>query len=161
MNASLWQTSMQPHPMLQALQPWPSHRRELRLYVCAWWRCLSETLHDERLHLLDCVEALAVGEADEAVLSSAIAHLQAAAELDRQGCGNQGLACTWEGLIDALRLEWLPGWETTSGPGGFTGTEEERVALDAESAELDRLPCNLLHEVMGNPFRPTTFEPRW
>jgi hypothetical protein len=64
-------------------------------------------------------------------------------------------------LIDALRLKWLPGWETTTGPVGFLGTEEERLALDAESAELDRLQCDLLREVMGNPFRPTTFEPRW
>jgi hypothetical protein len=151
MTEAEWLAGTDPTPMLVALRSKASDRN-LRLFAVASCRRVQNLFaNDCDRETVGLVERFADGLASreelEAVpaLTNNNAVQQAAAPLARGAARNAAAACS------ALRAAAAGDYEHPRGQGDCYAAE-----LGEKTAQ-----CRLLHELFGNPFRPSTFDLAW
>ena len=152
MDDARWLACANPHPMIEAIRGRVSERK-LRLFACA---CVAEALPhaklvDDARQVLPEIEAFADGRATRADLRRVRQRLDAAMRSTppvRETADDFVLeafrrAATERQFLGAVRYvgSFVAGW----GPVTLSPTPQ----------------ADLLREVVGNPFRPTAFDPRW
>lgn len=150
-----WVASTTPNLLLAYLRPWRRYRRQLGLYVCAWYRQCWKLLNDPCRDLISQSEQYAYGIVSTRELAAAKREVTKRAKKEWDETGRDGLAEVGPRLLKQLRLDHLPGWEGMPPlQTWFVGTEEQRRANEKASSELRYLQVVLLRDVFGNPFRP-------
>jgi hypothetical protein len=162
LTEDIWLTSDSPNVLLHYLRPWGRHRRKLQLYVCGWYRHSWRFLNEPCRQLVEICERAAGGLASPGRVAAAKRAVTARAREEFAENSTDGLADVGRVLLLSLRLEHLPGWKGLQ-PSVyyFEGTEEQRRRNEAEHAALARVQLDLLREIVGNPFRRSTFDPAW
>lgn len=153
MTEADWLRCTYPREMLTHLGRDPVDRK-YRLFACACLRrCLDDFASDELLNAVESAERFAQGETDvlpppdafdfapELAHSPAYTHLLEAVYvvLNPQLLSPYLAAVAAEQVMAAFEV----------GGFGFSATEERG------------LKCDLLRDIVGNPFRPVAFDPAW
>lgn len=143
-----WLEGADPQKMVHFLNGRVSDRK-LRLFACAWCRCVWDLLTDEK-PFRDAVE-VAERFADDLASKKDLATAKkvSGAALERNGlAGVSGpaycaLGCAWSTTrMPVMSAALYPTWVFTS------EAERQRQAL-------------ILRELVGNPFRPVPVDPSW
>lgn len=128
MTEAEWLTSDDPQAMLRYLQGKANLNRKLRLFACAWVRRVWHLLDDEcGRQAVEVAERFADGLASKAELSAASAAVWGAASaVTRAAARAAAMDAAWAAA-------WITAWD---------------IPKDAQ--------CDLLREVVGNPFALVT-----
>jgi hypothetical protein len=182
MDEAFWLVCNEPEPMLEYLIAKPSDRK-LRLFAVAYYRHIGHLFTDTRSwEAVEFADQYADGRATTKQLNdhdwgtskeptyvvSANAWEAAAAT------SAYGIQLVVQAMIASdqeARAVWESAFKQTVQQG--KGLLEAKVAADTvapaewvarqQTAERDeqRFQCNLLRDIVGNPFRPVTFDPSW
>jgi hypothetical protein len=161
---SQWLAATDPMPMLVCLRDQfaatrtAAARRKLRLFVCASCRRALPLLQDQRCwRAVEVAERAAEREASAGELAEAKAAAQvvARAALFRPRTGG-GIDREWHAAEAAYRAAEAQVWTAAA-----YAPHEASLAAGNKIKEDDKVQCDLLRCVFGNPFRPVAVDRAW
>jgi hypothetical protein len=173
MTEAEWLRGTDPKPMLKRL-PDSASERKVRLFAAACCRAVWDLFTDERSRAaVEVSERYADGQVTEKHLAAARRGAVKAAEVRARG---SFWAAWWAGgnryrrrarASPAERAAWAAYWATAEwaaqGAWNVCTTAADaaarRVAGAVKAAGVAQ--AALLRDVIGNPFRPTAFDPAW
>jgi hypothetical protein len=172
MTAAEWEICWNPRAMLGSL-PRRASGRKLRLFACACVRRVWHLLPDARSQMaVEVVERFADDAATAEDVAAAWAAAAAAVGDDPGGTAtlnalaNAAMAAESAAGADAraiardascwavLAAAWFAATQIPDGSHKPWGNGRARTAAE-------KTQCHLLHDLFGNPFISTTFDPRW
>jgi hypothetical protein len=150
MTEEQWLKSKSPVAMLSHLGANPNDRRVLH-YASALCQLRPDLLTDTITTWAGFIEMVLAGEIAEAALDG----VQETAEAETSHLGEFGPAGTrahYSAIADVVFASWLS---------AETEYEYEEPIPEQELRPARQAHCNLLRDILGNPFRPITFSPTW
>jgi hypothetical protein len=160
-----WLACADPTLMLEWLARRPSYRK-LRLFVCACCRRLWHLLNDDRSRrAIEVSERYADGLASQLELEAARAEAletvhERPAPRGRMTVGTR----VWRDAKVAHAVA-SAAWCTVSSPHDYAHYAAQKSAWVAEIRGIvwagEPWQCNLLRDILGNPFQPVTILPSW
>jgi hypothetical protein len=162
MNEEDWLQCREPTPMIQYLVARGTDERKLRLLACACCRQVWDLLRDPHSRrAVEVAERFADGAASAVELGRARANAIKAAD---SGEGQAAWAAYWATNVKPSGPLWnafaaAGGAMTRRAAAGFS--YDHAAAWDACHAMGNRDQVALVHEVVGNPFRPPQPRPAW
>jgi hypothetical protein len=158
MTEAEWLACVEPLPMLRYLARRASGRK-FRLFAQACWQRLAHLLTDERLR--DYVLVLE-GHADGLVGATELAGARAAARTAHRQLTAASGHNTREAGVSRSLLKWgrYRKAETVARNASWAGCEAAWAGDWAVAAEK-KAQCDLLRDIVGNPFRPSAVDPSW
>jgi hypothetical protein len=160
MTEAEWLAGTDYQAMLRCLRGRASERK-LRLFACACWQRLRHLLQDGHLRwFLGLLEPHADGLVPPQELWAARQAAWVAVRSLRQGRPavetREELAARRMALWGAREVAWTAALQAARTARGVAA----RIGDWAAAAEL-KSQCDLLHEVVGNPFRRAPVDPAW
>src|SRR5262249_29210620 len=159
LTESEWLSGTNPRDLLRHLRGKASDRK-LRLFGHACWHRLRHLLKDYRLERFLDLIALS---ADDRVSPEERAAAQAAAAEAAGLSGGPALSTEREREASRRLTRWGLHWmamETARASAWAAQKAAAWIGDWAVAAEM-KAQCDLLRELFGNPFRPTTMDPSW
>jgi hypothetical protein len=147
MTEAEWLEGADPQKMVHFLHGKVSDRK-LRLFACAWCRCVSHSLTEEPFrNAVEVAERFTDGLASKKELAAA--KKVSGAALERNGLAGVsgpaycGLGCAWSTTrMPVMSAALYPTW------------------VFKEDADREQ-QASILRDLAGNPFRPVTVDPSW
>ncbi len=168
MDEAKWHNSRDPrllyaHARRVALPVYKSGRRKLRLYACACCRRVWDLLGEEARTAVEVAERFADDQATLAELRQASAAARQAAHALYRGAPAKSLRGA---RLSAQFAAYHASGHSITGQGGqaalYARTAEARAAEKQPAAPSPALSqCELLRDIIGNPFRPVRADPAW
>lgn len=158
MTEQEWLSGTDPTPMLRFLQEQHTSERKLRLLACACCRLIWDHLIDPRSRqAVEVAERFAEGQATLREL----AHARVRA---MKATGGAAWAAYWAANVKAAGPLWNAFAAAAAAPARQAVLQSRgRQALTWEKVQASsiRAQVELIHEVIGNPFRRRAADPAW
>lgn len=151
MTEAEWRNATDPHVLLRfVLEERRATDRQLRLLACAWCRQIWNHLPEPGQRAVEAAERFADGEATTAARLAArraARHLGSIASAAAALCLVQKIGPRMAEILSYVSM---------------TATFEPQTFYDPTlRPPADRRQADAVRDIVGNPFRPPRFDPRW